>query len=132
MEPLGSVDGLVIDCAEPYELARFWGSVFATDIDAVEEEPARYVDLHARPGLPVLRFQRVPEPKTVKNRLHLDIEVASLDDAVVRIEALGGRPVQPRDTDYGVHYRVMADPEGNEFCLIQPVAGNAGDTLNPR
>ena len=132
MEALGTVNGLVIDCVDPVALASFWGSVFATEVDAVEEEPARYVDLRARPGLPVLRFQRVPETKTVKNRLHLDIEVASLDEAVERIEVLGGRPLQPRDTDYGVHYRVMADPEGNEFCLIEPVAGNGDDTLGAR
>ena len=71
------------------------------------------------PGLPVLRFQRVTERKTVKNRLHLDIEVSSLDEAVTRIEALGGRSLRPRDTGYGVHYRVMADPEDNGFCLVE-------------
>ena len=125
------MNGLVIDCADPLALAAFCGSVFATEIDA-EDEPPRYVDLRPRPDVPVLRFQRVPDPKTVKNRLHLDIEVASLDEAVVRIEALGGRSLRPRDTDYGVHYRVMADPEGNEFCLIEPVDGNAGDTVVPR
>ena len=132
MEPLGAVNGLVIDCADPIALAAFWGSVFATEVDAVEDEPTRYVDLRSRPGLPVLRFQRVPEVKTVKNRLHLDIEVVSLDDAVGRIETLGGRPVRPRDTEYGWHYRVMADPEGNEFCLIERARGNADDTLGPR
>ena len=130
------MNGLVIDCADPIALAAFWGSVFATEVDAVEDEPPRYVDLGSRPDLPVLRFQRVPEPKTAKNRLHLDIEVASLDEAVARVEALGGRALRPRDTDYGVHYRVMADPEGNEFCLIEPADGNADgngdDTLGPR
>lgn len=80
----------------------------------------------------MLRFQRVPEPKTGKNRLHLDIEVVTLDDAVERIGALGGRPVQPRDTDYGWHDRVMADPEGNGSCLIEPATANADDTLGPR
>ena len=132
MEPLGTVNGLVIDCTDPVALAVFWQSVFAVEVDAVEEEPARYVDLRSRPGVPVLRFQRVPEPKTLKNRLHLDIEVVSLDDAVARIEGFGGRPLRPRGTDYGVHYRVMADPEGNEFCLIEPVATNADETLGAR
>jgi len=127
VEPVGDVNGLVIDCADPVALARFWGSVFATDVDSVEDEPPRYVDLRSRPGVPVMRFQRVPESKTVKNRLHLDIEVASLDDAVACVVDLGARPLRPRDTDYGWHYRVMADPEGNEFCLIE----QAGDTLDP-
>jgi predicted enzyme related to lactoylglutathione lyase len=119
VDAIGTVNGLVIDCADPIALARFWGAMFAVEVDAVDEDPPRYVDLRSRDGLPVLRFQRVPELKSVKNRLHLDIEVDSLDDAVERVQARGGRPLQPRDTDYGWHYRIMADPEGNEFCLIE-------------
>ena len=119
MNPVGSVNGLVIDCADPRLLAGFWSAFFATDVDSVDDDPPRYVDLQARSGVPVLRFQRAPEGKTGKNRLHLDVEVPSLDDAVDRVQALGGRPLQKRDTDHGWHFRVMADPEGNEFCLIE-------------
>ena len=67
MGPIGSVNGLVIDCADPIELARFWSAMFATEIDSIEDDPPRYVDLRSRPGLPVLRFQRVPEAKVEKN-----------------------------------------------------------------
>jgi predicted enzyme related to lactoylglutathione lyase len=132
VDPIGSVNGLVIDCADPIALARFWSAMFATEIDSIEDDPPRYVDLRARSGLPVLRFQRVPEAKTVKNRLHLDIEVDSLDAAVARVQALGGRPAQERGTDFGWHFRIMADPEGNEFCLIEQAAGRDGVTLSPR
>ncbi len=129
VDPIGSVNGLVIDCAEPIALARFWSAMFATEIDSIEDDPPRYVDLRSRTGLPVLRFQRVPEAKAGKNRLHLDVEVDSLDDAVDRVQTLGGRPLQARDIDYGWHFRVMADPEGNEFCLIEQAADSDGDTL---
>ena len=121
MNPVGTVNGLVIDCAEPIALAQFWGAMFGTDVDSIEDEDEapRYVDLRPREGVPVLRFQRVPEPKTVKNRLHLDVEVASFDDATARVESLGGRALVERGAEYGWHFRVMADPEGNEFCLIE-------------
>ncbi len=129
VDPIGSVNGLVIDCADPVALARFWSSMFATEIDSIDDDPPRYVDLRSRPGVPVLRFQRVPEAKMQKNRLHLDVEVESLDSAVDRVRSLGGRPVNDRGTDFGWHYRIMADPEGNEFCLIERAAGTEGDTL---
>jgi predicted enzyme related to lactoylglutathione lyase len=129
VDPIGSVNGLVIDCADPIALARFWSAMFATEIDSIEDDPPRYVDLRSRPGLPVLRFHRVPEAKAGKNRLHLDVEVDSLAGAVDRVQALGGRPVQERGTDFGWHFRIMADPEGNEFCLIEQAAGREGDTL---
>ncbi|MEX1264342.1 MAG: VOC family protein [Actinomycetota bacterium] len=132
MDPVGSVNGLVIDCADPIALAQFWSAMFATEIDSIEDDPPRYVDLQRRSGVPVLRFQRVPEAKIGKNRLHLDVEVDSLDGAVDRVQTLGGRPVQERGTDFGWHYQVMADPEGNEFCLIEQAVGREGDTLGRR
>jgi len=127
MEPIGVVNGIVIDCADPVALAAFWSEMFATQVDAIENDPPHYVDLTSRGGVPVLRFQRVPEPKTVKNRLHLDIEVRDLTQAIERAESLGGSTVRETTTEYGWDYQVMADPEGNEFCLIaragQPTPG---------
>jgi predicted enzyme related to lactoylglutathione lyase len=64
-------------------------------------------------------FQRVPERKTVKNRVHLDIAVDEVESATAAIEALGGRRLPGPDFgEDGYHWRVMADPEDNEFCLI--------------
>lgn len=116
---VGGFDAITIDCADPLALARFWASVFGTEIAAADDEGPRYVDLRAVPGVPTLRFQRVPEPKTVKNRLHLDVAVADLEEARARVEALGGRRVSPDlFEEFGYRWIVMADPEGNEFCLV--------------
>ena len=118
MEPVGSLDAVTIDCADPLELARFWGAVFGTGIDSKLGDEPHYVDLQPVPGVPILRFQRVPEKKFAKNRLHFDMLVEDLDWACSRVEALGGRraPGQPV-TEYGWRWIVMQDPEGNEFCL---------------
>jgi predicted enzyme related to lactoylglutathione lyase len=123
--PVGSLDAITIDCADPLELARFWGAVFGTEIDSTLGEGPHYVDLKSVPGVPILRFQRVPDRKVTKNRLHLDLLVEGLDEACVRIEALGGRRAPGRQvTEYGWSWVVMQDPEANEFCL--GMASNGG------
>ncbi|MEU9127241.1 VOC family protein [Kitasatospora sp. NPDC048540] len=65
-----------------------------------------------------LLFQDVPEPKTVKNRLHIDIhgERGRLDELVTRLEALGATRVREHDQGPAGHWWIMQDPEGNEFC----------------
>jgi predicted enzyme related to lactoylglutathione lyase len=122
MTAIGRVDGLVIDGADTMALARFWAAVFDTEIASIanEGEPneAHYVDVAATEGTPLLRFQRVPEAKSLKNRLHLDIEVEELDPAIALVESLGGSVIQPLRTEYGYDFAIMGDPEGNEFCLI--------------
>ncbi|HEX9093410.1 MAG TPA: VOC family protein [Coriobacteriia bacterium] len=119
MSGLGRLDAITIDCADALRLARFWAGVFGTDVGASDGEGPHYVDLLPVPGVPTLRFQRVPEPKVTKNRLHLDVSVEDLEEACARVEALGGRRIseQPR-TEYDYEWLVMADPEGNEFCLV--------------
>ncbi len=122
MPAIGRVDGLVIDGADTMALARFWAAMFDTEVASIanEGEPneAHYVDVAATDGTPLLRFQRVPEAKRLKNRLHLDIEVEELDPAIARVETLGGSLIQPLRTEYGYDFAIMGDPEGNEFCLI--------------
>jgi len=122
MTAIGRVDGLVIDGADTMALARFWAAMFDTEVASIanEGEPneAHYVDVAATDGTPLLRFQRVPEAKRLKNRLHLDIEVEELDPAIARVETLGGSLIQPLRTEYGYDFAIMGDPEGNEFCLI--------------
>ncbi len=126
MDPVGSLDAVTIDCADPLELARFWAAVFGTGIESSVGDGPHYVDLLPVLGVPILRLQRVPEPKTTKNRLHLDLLVEDLDHACARVEALGGRraPGQPV-TEYGWSWIVMQDPEGNEFCLGMSSSGGA-------
>jgi predicted enzyme related to lactoylglutathione lyase len=125
MAAIGRVDGLVIDGLDTMALARFWAAMFDTDIVSIanEGEPneAHYVDVAGNDRTPLLRFQRVPEAKAVKNRLHLDVEVETLDPAIARVEELGGSTLQRVRTEYGYDYAIMGDPEGNEFCLIRPV-----------
>jgi predicted enzyme related to lactoylglutathione lyase len=118
VDPVGSLDAVTIDCADPLELARFWGAMFGTRIDSTLGDQPHYVDLQPGTGVPVLRFQRVPDEKITKNRLHLDMVVENLDQARANVEALGGRraPGKPV-TEYGWSWIVMQDPEGNEFCL---------------
>ena len=120
MESIGRLGWIQVDCADPRVLATFWGSVFGVDIDQVLGDPAQYVNLAPiSPGQLVVSFQRVPEAKTVKNRLHFDVSVGDVEAASSRIERLGGgRITQPDISEYGFTWRVMVDPAGNEFCLI--------------
>jgi predicted enzyme related to lactoylglutathione lyase len=121
VEPIGGLEAITIDCADPLALTRFWAAVFGTGIEEPNGDPPQYVDLVPVPGVPILRFQRVPEPKSTKNRLHFDVSVENLDEASERIEVLGGTSgSRPDLTEYGYEWRVMADPEGNEFCLVIP------------
>ncbi len=123
MEPIGDLDAVTIDCHDPVSLAEFWAAVFGTQVEPPNGEPIIYVDLVARPGLPVLRFQKVPEARSVKNRLHLDVAVEDLDAASARVEAMGATRADDKErwSEFGYAWRVMLDPEQNEFCLvIQP------------
>ena len=91
MVPIGRWDWLQIDCRDPERLALFWAEVLGTSVDDGPTPPA-YVCLRPIEGKPTICFQRVPEPKSVKNRLHLDIAVEDREAATERIEALGGAP----------------------------------------
>ena len=108
--------GLVLDCADPETLASFWapalGYVSAGTFGS-------YVALlpQVRPG-PKLLLQRVAEAKQVKNRMHLDIEVPDIEREAARLVALGATRVSEGPcTEHGSTWLLMADPEGNEFCV---------------
>jgi hypothetical protein len=106
---------LVIDCAEPEPLARWWASVLGGELESDEDGDW---GLSRVPGVPFeyLVFGRVPEPKTIKNRVHWDVEVA---DPQLLIDA-GATLLRPRGGDLGWH--VLADPAGNEFCAFERTA----------
>ena len=133
---------MAFDCADPHAQARFWAQVLGTDV----EDHAELVDQLVADGRmpaedrivldgrsafrdvatcrdasgvePRMFFQRVPEGKVAKNRVHLDIHVEPSQKAaeVERLTALGARLLATHDDRGPVTY-VMADPEGNEFCL---------------
>ena len=116
---------LAIDCADPSGLARFWCSVLDYEVQdegdgivtigppAVPEGKNR-----AGPVPPTLTFAHVPERKTVKNRLHLDINPTDRgqDEEVRRLVDLGARYADVGQGDQS--WVVLADPEGNEFCVL--------------
>ena len=122
-----------VDCADPARLADFWCAALgyvvldATD-GLVEIGPPGRVDaelleaVRRGPLAPSLFFAQVPEGKTVKNRLHLDVSPIDGTQAeeVARLEALGARPADVGQGD--VSWVVMADPEGNEFCVLRSLA----------
>ena len=120
MERVGRLGWIQIDCADPVRLARFWSHVLGVEIDTALGEPPHYLGLvRASSDAPTVSFHRVPEAKVVKNRLHFDVAVDDVETASARIEDLGGMRLAFDDfSEYWFHWRVMADPEGNEFCLI--------------
>ena len=111
-----AVIGLVLDCRDPVKLAEFW----AAALDYVSVGSAgNYVALfpNGRPG-PKLLVQQVPEPKTVKNRMHLDIPAVDIEAEAARLEALGARRVTVDQVhEHDTTWIMMVDPEGNEFCV---------------
>ena len=108
--------GLVLDCADPDKLAEFWSA--ATGYVTLGGA-GNYVLLVDETGWqPKLLLQRVTEPKAGKNRMHFDIETPNVDEEVERLEGLGaGRIVADAIEEHGNRWVVMADPEGNEFCV---------------
>lgn len=111
--------GITIDCDDPDRLAGFWSSLLGRPVTE-EMSGAGWASVGSRRDpLPRLNFQRVPEPRRDKVRLHLDLTVDDLDAAQARIESLGGRWSGAR-YDYPGEGSVltMLDPEGNEFCIV--------------
>ena len=126
--------GLAIDCAHPAALARFWAEALGYPLpeapapagDADAPEPDVYLD-PPEAGFPGVYFQRVPEPKVAKNRLHLDVAVggwttldekrALIDAEAARLVALGASDHRGPIEEGGSYWVRMNDPEGNEFCL---------------
>ncbi|MFD4650656.1 VOC family protein [Streptomyces sp. NPDC058441] len=116
---------LAIDCADPDALARFWCSVLGYEVQDVEDGlvtigPPAVPEGKDRPGPvpPALTFARVPEGKTVKNRLHIDVNPTDRerDEEVRRLLDLGARHIDVGQGD--VIWVPLADPEGNEFCVL--------------
>jgi predicted enzyme related to lactoylglutathione lyase len=111
---------LVIDSTDPEPVARFWAEVLGW-VAVPHGDGDWWVTASGDPEGPgpVLTILRVPEAKTVKNRLHLDLNPTGCDQAteLERLLALGARRVDvgQRDADWVV----LADPEGNEFCLLE-------------
>jgi hypothetical protein len=107
---------IVVDCGDPGRVASFWSEALRLPLHGPEDG-----EWWLEPGgdLPDILFQRVPEAKSVKNRIHLDLRPAADQSAEVeRLIGLGARRIDIGQGD--VSWVVMADPEGNEFCVLAP------------
>jgi catechol 2,3-dioxygenase-like lactoylglutathione lyase family enzyme len=137
---------VVIDCADPDRLARFWAAALGYKLQDPPEGFASWDEFLDSIGFPEdqrgnasavvdpsgtgprVYFQKVPEGKTVKNRVHLDLNVGGgpetpteerkrrVDAEVARLQGEGATVVHPKE-EHGEYWVVMQDPEGNEFCL---------------
>jgi catechol 2,3-dioxygenase-like lactoylglutathione lyase family enzyme len=106
------IKAVTFDAADALALARFWAAALGSDVDEDSTAEKAFVEAPGWGG-PNMWFNRVPEPKTAKNRLHLDVRtLTSVDEEVDRLEGLGASVVQRFDS-----HIVMRDPEGNEFCV---------------
>ncbi|WP_405592144.1 VOC family protein [Streptomyces sp. NBC_01092] len=115
---------MTIDSADAYRLAGFWSQVLGLPVHE-DDEPGDEDVLIEGAGL---LFVTVPEPKTVKNRVHLDLQPQdrTRDEEVERVLALGAALVDDRRNPDGTGWAVLADPEGNEFCVERSAAERAG------
>lgn len=114
-EKIGDLGYIIVDCNDNERLALFWSQVLGLEIT---ERSHPYIDLaRSNRGAPVISFQQVEEPKITKNRLHLDVVVGDLERATEQISRIGGKLIQVCAED-PYDWRVMADPEDNEFCIV--------------
>ena len=143
---MGAPFQVVMDCADPAVLAAFWAEALGYIVQPPPEGYDSWEAFLAQMGVPEtdwnkasaivdpdgvgprVFFQRVPEGKVVKNRVHLDVQtdgpqteeqerLAAIDATAKRLTALGATIVEPRTGDFGERFVVMQDPEGNEFCV---------------
>ena len=119
---------VTIDCADPFELAGWWSGATGAPrgADDAPGDPEASVEL--TPG-PNLIFQVVPEGKTVKNRVHVCLEPDGPRDVEVeRLLEMGATLLDDRREAGGTGWAVLADPAGNEFCVLRSAAERAAST----
>ncbi|MFC9253606.1 VOC family protein [Amycolatopsis thailandensis] len=106
---------ITIDCADPRALAAFWTKALGVEVDQDYEGEFLILRPKAEAG-PVFAFQRVPEPRTTKNRVHMDFQTEDRQKEVERLTALGAKKLDEHEMP-GIAWTVLADPAGNEFCV---------------
>ena len=113
-----AVRHVTFDCADPHRVATFWSQVLGGSVN-LDDEPGDPEAVVESAGNPTLLFQRVPEGKTTKNRVHLDLQPQGIrrDDEVERLQGLGATIVGDHRVPDGTGWVTMADVEGNEFCV---------------
>jgi len=136
IDAMSELADIVFDCAHPASQARFWAAALdgyavapyddeelarlrANGITDPEDDPGVLV-LPPSPDKPRLFFQKVPEAKIAKNHVHLDLRPADRTAEVARLVALGASVRAEIEHETGQRWTTMADPEGNEFCVLEP------------
>jgi catechol 2,3-dioxygenase-like lactoylglutathione lyase family enzyme len=109
-----TVGSITVDCTDVGSMTAFWAAALGATVQMAGAD----FGMLARPenGGPYLSFQRVPEPKAGKNRLHVNLSGEPRATAVPRLEELGATAIAEHRSP-GIAWTVMADPEGNEFCV---------------
>jgi predicted enzyme related to lactoylglutathione lyase len=108
------IGNVTFDCEQPQRLAEFWAAVTGYAVDQSSPHFARLVP-QADSG-PNLLFIKVPEPRSGKNRVHVDLRGDDMEAEIYRLVDLGATEGEFH-SEHGVRWTVMADPEGNEFCI---------------
>ncbi|MEU7552991.1 VOC family protein [Streptomyces sp. NPDC044571] len=119
------VQNVAIDCADAYEPARFWSRVTGRPLHPEDKPGDRETQVLPAEG-PVLYFNQVPESKKIKNRIHLCLRPeTSREQEVERLLDLGATLVTDHRNPDGSGWAVLADPEGNEFCVLRSESDRA-------
>jgi hypothetical protein len=113
---------VVLDCVDADALAGFWCTALGYEHGPFGFPYLRLSDPSGR--WPDLLLQQVPEPKGTKNRMHLDLQVSDVDGEAARLVEAGARVLWPAHDDDGFWTIVLADPQGNEFCVLRPPDGD--------
>ncbi len=106
---------LTLDCRDLDVQTAFWCGALGYELAGGARQYRALV--HPAGTQPKLLLQQVAEPKSAKNRLHLDLHVADAETEAARLEGLGATR-STRVDEFGLHWVVMLDPEGNEFCVV--------------
>lgn len=107
---------ITLDCADPLTLAAFWAAALERKVDEGASEFFASIGKVAPDGQVPYLFLAVPEPRTAKNRVHLDFQSDDRAADVTRLLGLGAMKLGDKD-EWGTRWTVMEDPEGNAFCV---------------
>jgi predicted enzyme related to lactoylglutathione lyase len=119
-----SLRNVTVDCTDALALARFWAEALGWNVYHDDNPEVLVAPSFPPPSGPTMLFIPVPEPRTVKNRLHVDLQPTdrSRDEEVERLVGLGASVVQDHRSDDGTGWVWLADPEGNDFCVERGAA----------
>ena len=116
------IAAITFDCEDAATLSAFWSRALDRPVDPSEQDTGGFFASigmsDPTPGQPPMMFIKVPEPKTAKNRVHLDLNASDRAAEVDRLVGLGATIVHDKD-EWGVRWTTLNDPEGNEFCVAE-------------